>query len=110
MSGRELGCLLLPYIGTEILDALFSLPNTPSRIQKKTPAVSAHMSFDDQSGVANRKNDPWLLADVENPTECLVDQHGPRRIGQGTFTRNLEDCGAASEDGNNAEAMRVPSL
>jgi hypothetical protein len=25
-------------------------------------------------------------------------QHGPRRIGQGTFTRNLEDCGTASEE------------
>jgi hypothetical protein len=68
-----LGCLLLPYIGAELLDALFSLPNTLSRTQKNTLAASAHVSFDDQSRVANRKNAPWLLANVENAAECLVD-------------------------------------
>jgi hypothetical protein len=35
------GCLLLPYIGPELLDALFGLPNTWSWFQKETPAVGA---------------------------------------------------------------------
>lgn len=41
----DCGCLLLPYLGPELLDALFSLPNTWSRFQNETRAAGALASF-----------------------------------------------------------------
>ena len=47
------GCLMLPYIGPELLDALFGLPNTWSWFQKETHAVDALASLrNDHSEVA----------------------------------------------------------
>jgi hypothetical protein len=47
------GCLTLPYIGPELLDALFGLPNTWSWFQKETHAVDALASLrNDHSEVA----------------------------------------------------------
>ena len=36
---------MLPYIGPELLDALFGVPNTPSPIPKETAAAGAQEYF-----------------------------------------------------------------
>jgi hypothetical protein len=89
------GCLLLPYIGPELLDALFGLPNTWSWFQKETPVVRALASFrdyhsevailkltlinyvhtnDQQAHAADRKNQVWM-----GGTSCRINDGSARR-------------------------------
>ena len=40
---------------------------------------------------------------------CRRHRHGPRRIGRGTFARNLEDCGKESDVRQNCSSLATPN-